>query len=285
MILGICTTDFSRRPLDELFSGIEALGFEAVQFAFDSIEESGFHADSHIEIPAQIDDALPAQIAECAARHHLALTAVNGTFNMAHPDAAVREEGVRRFEGFARAVKAMGCGMITLCSGTRSRLSLWTGDAGNESEAAWRDMAACMRAVSAIAEKYDLTLAIETEAGNIISTPELAERILREVNSPRLRMIMDCANLFHPGETKRDNVRAVIGHAFDVFGQHVVLAHGKDIAESDGIRFCAAGEGIVDFPYFVERLHEVHYQGVMMLHGIDSEEKMPACRAQIQALL
>ena len=285
MKIGICTTDFSRRPLDSLFATIESMGFEAVQFAFDSIEESGFRADNHIEIPAQIDESLPERIAECAARHHLQLTAVNGTFNMAHPDGAVRTEGVRRFDGFARAVRAMGCSMITLCSGTRSRVSLWTGDPSNEAEDAWRDMAECMRAVCAVAEKYGLTLAIETEAGNIISTPERAARIMREVGSERLKMIMDCANLFHIGEAKRENARSVIGHAFDVFGQDVVLAHGKDIAESDGIRFCAAGEGIVDFPYFIERLRGVHYQGVMMLHGIGCEDKMPACRALAESFM
>ena len=146
-------------------------------------------------------------------------------------------------------------------------------------------MAECMRAVCAAAEKYDLTLAIETEAGNIISTPERAARIMDEVGSERLKMIMDCANLFHIGEAKRENARAVIGHAFDVFGRDVVLAHGKDIAESDGIRFCAAGEGIVDFPYFIKRLRGVNYQGVMMLHGIDREDKMPACRALVESFM
>ena len=248
MKIGICTTDFSRRPLDSLFAAIEGMGFGAAQFAFDSIEESGFRADNHIEIPAWIDEALPEKIAECAARHHLELTAVNGTFNMAHPDRAVREEGVRRFDGFARAVRTMGCGMITLCSGTRSRVSLWTGDPAND-------------------------------------TPERAARIMAEVGSERLKMIMDCANLFHAGEAKRENARAVIGHAFDVFGRDVVLAHGKDIAESDGIRFCAAGEGIVDFPYFIKRLRGVGYRGVMMLHGIDREDKMPACRALVESFM
>ena len=72
MKIGICTTDFSRRPLDGLFAAIEGMGFGAAQFAFDSIEESGFRADNHIEIPAQIDEALPEKIAACAARRHFA---------------------------------------------------------------------------------------------------------------------------------------------------------------------------------------------------------------------
>ena len=64
-----------------------------------------------------------------------------------------------------------------------------------------------------------------------------------------------------------------------------MLAHGKDIAESEGIRFCAAGEGIVDFPYFIERLRGVGYQGVMMLHGIDREDKMSGCRALVESFM
>ena len=285
MKIGICTTDFDRMPVDILFEKIERMGFEAVQLSFDSVEETGFRADNHIEIPEAVDADVLEMIRVCAARHRLEITAVNGTFNMAHPDAVVRAEGLRRFDGFANAVKALGCPMITLCSGTRSRVSLWTGSAENDSPEAWTDMAASMKAVCDVAACYELTLAIETEAGNVISTPERAALIMREVGSPRLKMIMDCANLFHAGEAKRENVREIIGHAFDVFGKEVVLAHGKDIAEGGGIRFCAAGEGIVDFPYFAERLKSVHYGGVMMLHGIDCEDKMAACRRLVEATL
>ncbi len=283
MKIGICTTDFRRMGARELFSKIRTMGYEAVQLSFDSVEECGFCADSHIEIPETVSDEALSLIKEES--QGLEIVAVNGTFNMAHPDSAVRAEGLRRFDGFARAVQKLGCTRISLCSGTRSLKSLWSASDENHSPEAWRDMISTMSAACDIAEKYGLVLAIETEAGNVIDTPERAVLCMREVGSPALKMIMDCANLFHKGEAKCENVRAIIGHAFDVFGKDVEIAHGKDIAETDGISFCAAGEGIVDFPYFVERLKECGYRGTMMLHGIYDEDKMPICRQFIADVL
>lgn len=285
MKIGICTTDFQRQATDCLFEKIAGMGYECVQLSFDSILETGFQADSQIEIPASVSPEAVEAILRAAQRHRLEITAVNGTFNMAHPDQRVREEGIRRFEGFARAVRELGCDLVSLCSGTRSRTSLWTYSSENDGPEAWRDMADSMRRVCDMAEKYQLTLAIETEASNVISSPERAERILRETGSSRLKMIMDCANLFPAGQARREHVRPIIGHAFDVFGRQVALAHGKDIRESEGIDFCAAGEGIVDFPYFLERLKDSGYQGVMMLHGIYEEQKMLPCRQWMEALI
>ena len=76
----------------------------------------------------------------------------------------------------------------------------------------------------------------------------------------------DCA---HPG-----NVQAVIGHAFDLFGKDIVIAHGKDIREGDGIDFCGTGHGIVDFAFTARKLQEAGYQGDMFLHGIYDEGDM-----------
>ena len=60
--------------------------------------------------------------------------------------------------------------------------------------------------------------------------------------------------------------------AFDLLGKNIYLAHGKDIKEGDGLSFTHAGDGIVDFPYFLEKLDACGYQGGMLLHGIKKEE-------------
>jgi sugar phosphate isomerase/epimerase len=119
-------------------------------------------------------------------------------------------------------------------------------------------------------------LAVETEAANIIDTPEKARKLMDDIDSPNLKMIMDCANLFHEGEAHPSNVRRPMHHAFELFGKDVVIAHGKDIKESDGIEFCGTGEGIVDFEYFAELLVEFGYQGDMFLHGVYDEAMLPA---------
>ena len=72
---------------------------------------------------------------------------------------------------------------------------------------------------------------------------------------------------------------AGLERAMNSFGEDIVLAHGKDIRESDGIDFCGTGFGIVDFPYMLDLLHDAGYSGDMMLHGIYNEADMPGCLA------
>lgn len=278
MNIGVCTTDYDRMPMQQLFDLIEQAGYTSIQLSFDSISECGFEATGEIEIPAEVDPAVLEQIRSCAAQHGLQILCVNGTFNMAHPDANVREDGVRRFEGFARAVKALGARYISLCTGTRNREHLWRPHEENQTESAWQDMADSMRKIVDIAEKLDLVLLIETEASNVVDTPEKASVIMQQMGSEHLKIVMDCANLFHVGQAHPSQVGDVIGHAFDVLGQDVCLAHGKDIAEGDGISFCPTGEGIVDFDLFLGLLSKYGYQGDMLLHGIYDMNKMRSAR-------
>jgi sugar phosphate isomerase/epimerase len=227
-----------------------------------------------IEVIDKIEDSVVELVKACAAKYNIDIPAVNGTFNMAHPDKSVREEGVRRFETFTRAVSMLGANYITLCSGTRLKDNLWGYHKDNATIDAWVDFIDTARQVVKISERYDIILAVEPEAANIIDTPEKAKKMMAEVSSANLKMIMDCANLFHIGKAKRENANKVISHAFEVFGNDVVIAHGKDISESDGINFCASGEGIVDYKLFVDLLKKYNYNGDIFMHGIYDESKM-----------
>ncbi len=279
MRIGICTTDFEKAmPADELFAKVKDLGFEAVQLAFSSVSECGFEVSDHIEIPESVSDEAIAAIKAASEKYGIGICAVNGTFNMAHYSPALREEGIRRFDGFLKAVKSLGCNMATLCSGSRSEKGLWTYSPETDKADAWDDMFDTMKKAVALAEKYGIVLAIETEASNVISTPERARKIMDDIGSPNLKMILDCANLFHRGQAHPENVIPAIDKAIEYFGKDIVIAHGKDIKESDGIDFCGTGFGIVDFPHTIRRLRSVGFEGDMMLHGIYSESDMPGCR-------
>jgi sugar phosphate isomerase/epimerase len=100
--------------------------------------------------------------------------------------------------------------------------------------------------------------------------------LLDQFDSPRLKIIMDVANLFQRGDARPERVRPIIDHAFDLLGDDIHLAHGKDIKAGDGLAFTHAGNGIVDFGYYLAALNACGYQGGMLLHGIKDEHYFPA---------
>lgn len=275
MKIGVSTTDFPQTAADNLFGAISGFGFKSIQLGLANLAESEFVSDGIYEIPETIGPGT-LKAARSAKGRGLDIAAVNGTFNMAHPDMRARKEGVRRFDILAAAASGdIGCDVLTLCTGTRNTNRLWSPHQDNGGQGAWDDMMGTLADLSEIAERRGVRLAIETEASNVIDTPEKARRALDENGSDRVGIIMDCANLFRRGEAKRENMDARIRRAFSLLGDRLLLAHGKDIRESDGIEFCATGEGIVNYGLFLEMLDEHGYSGDMILHGIYDHAKMP----------
>ena len=288
MRTGICTTDFEvtdRLPLpaDRLFGRIREFGFGCVQFAFSSIAESEFSPTGQIEIPDRIPTAALDAAARSADRFDLPIEVINGTFNMAHPDKDVRREGIKRFALLTEAAEILGAKYISLCSGTRFEEHLWTYSPENRSPAAWVDMLDTVKRAVELAERRNITLAIESEASNIIDTPENARRVMDEVGSDHLKMILDCANLFHAGRAHPEFVRETLDAAFEAYGNDIVIAHGKDIREGGGIEFCGTGRGIVDFAYTAKLLEKWNFTGGMFLHGIYDESDMIRAREHWEA--
>lgn len=283
MRTGICTTDFehSTHPAytaETVFTKISEMGYTCTQFAFSSIAETDFIPTGQIEIPPSIPSAALTAAEKASAKYSVPICVINGTFNMAHPDEEIRTEGLRRLSLLMDAANALGCTMISLCSGSGNRDHLWRPSPENTEKSAWDRMFPTMLRAVEEAEKKNITLAIESEASNVICTPKTARRVMDEIGSDKLKMILDCANLFLPGTAYPENVQDVIGHAFEMFGEDIVIAHGKDIREGSGIEFCGTGLGIVDFGFTAMMLEKYGYTGDMFLHGIYDEDYMIPAR-------
>ena len=277
MELGMYSVELQRNSIEELFAAVRGYGFTAMQFDYLSVCDE--------ETPLHIDSAVTARVLNAAKANSVKIVSVNGTFNMIDPDPAKREDGIRRFEELAKHMHELECNFVTLCTGSRSAESMWRMHPDSLSDDAWADLLETTAKLLEIAEKYDLILGLETEPNNAMNTPERCRALMDHFGTKRLQVIMDIANLFRPGMAKKENVRGVMRHAFDLLGKDVYLAHGKDIMESDGIACTYAGNGIVDFAYFKELLDEIGYEGCMLLHGLHDEEEFPKATQYVRGVI
>ena len=103
-------------------------------------------------MPDEIDPGLADRIHRQAAARKITIAALQGTFNMCHPDAEFRRAGLKRLKVLAESCRRLNTSMIALCTGTRDRTDMWRRHPDNDSPEAWRDMAATIRAAVSIAE-------------------------------------------------------------------------------------------------------------------------------------
>ncbi len=277
MKIGAFSPEIRLKTVEAVFEEASRMGFTQMQYDFATSHGEEMPADFH---PGELE-----RIASAGRLYGIEILAVNGTFNMIDTDLASRKEHIKRFERIAFACRAFGCGIVTLCTGSRSKKSMWAWDPDTSSEAAWSDLIETTRQILPFAEQYDICLGVETEASNVVCTLERTRRYLDEIGSPRLKVIMDCANLFPAGTAKVENVKPTIRKAFDLLGRDIILAHGKDVFASETIRFTFPGNGIVDYDFYFNLLKEYHYDKGLILHGIHGEEEFePAIRVMREKL-
>jgi pimeloyl-ACP methyl ester carboxylesterase len=160
--------------------------------------------------------------------------------------------------------------MITLCTGTRDAEDMWRGHAQNNSDEAWRDLLLSMKEALKIADRYDLCLGVEPETGNVVNSARQARRLLDELGSPRLKIVMDAANLFHSGKLSRMN--EVLDEAFDLLGKDIALAHAKDFRDGAVFQPSSPGQGMLDWPRLLRLLLNAGFDGPLVMHSLAEHE-------------
>jgi sugar phosphate isomerase/epimerase len=260
MRLGIFAKTFEGSDPETVLRSVADAGFACAQY---NMACSGLTA-----MPDAISEEQARSVAAAASGSGVEIVAVSGTYNMIHPDLAVREAGHRRLAVLAERYAEMSTGLITLCTGTRDPLDQWKEHPDNNSPEAWRDLLDAMETAVSIAERFGIDLGIEPELANVVNSAPKARRLIDEVKSPRIKIVLDPANLFEVETLEQQ--RAIVSQAIDLLGDRIVMAHAKDRTQ-DG-RFATAGQGVLDYAFYLRKLAEIGFDGSLVTHGLSAQE-------------
>ena len=256
MRLGIFARTFSRPTVEGVFDAVREHQLDCVQF---NMACAGLPT-----LPDDIAPSLAIRIHEASMSRGTEIAAVSGTYNMAHPDPEARQAGLRRLRTLASACHGMGTSVITLCTGTRDPENMWRWHPENVSSQAWSDLLSSMEAALRIGEEEQVTLAFEPERANVVNTAAKGHALLAAMQSSRLKVVIDPANLIVPGDEHQ--MSQVLDEAFDLLGEYIVIAHAKDRGADD--TFQTAGGGILDYDQYVRLLRAAAFDGPFILHGL-----------------
>jgi len=263
MNIGIFAKTFERSTLEDNLRAVKEHGIRAVQY---NMSCAGLPPMSE-----RIDHETVKRIRTAADSEGITIAAVSGTCNMAHPDAGVRQVGIDRLRGLASICSLLGTSIITLCTGTRDVNNMWRKHPDNHLPEAWRDLVVSMEQALDIADEYDVTLAFEPEPSNVVDSAGKGCQLIREMQSPRLKVVFDAANLLSnvslsDGVTRQQE--DVLNEAFDLLGEQIALAHAKDVTAGSTKEFVSAGQGTLSYALYVKLLRQVDFRGYLILHGL-----------------
>jgi len=229
------------------------------KMGFDGVEFPIFHDDETVyrELRAGLDD-LGLAATGC--------TCVPPDQNPISDDPAVRAAGVEYLRRALRMSKILGCDV--LCGPVCSPLGRLVGRGRSEGD--WKWAVEGLRQVGQSAEDLGVTVALESLnrfETYFINTAADTLRLVKEVGSPRIRMMMDS---FHANIEEKD-----VGAAWKRCGRMLAHVH---ISENDrGV----PGTGHAAWKEIFRALKEIRYDGWLTIESFGTTVKEIATAASI----
>jgi sugar phosphate isomerase/epimerase len=265
--LGIFARIFPRPTAGEVAGAVASAGFGLVQ-----LNMAAFGAPTIPPVGAAVDFAGVRSDFEA---HGVRIWGLSCTYNLIHPDLALRDEYTARAEWLIGRAPELGAEVVTLCSGTRDADDMWRAHPANASPEAWAELRASLDKLLPAAEGAGVRLGIEPEPGNVVSDAGRASELLAELGDDArfIGIVLDSANLVTPA-TAFDQDR-ILRQAFAALGAGTVCLHAKDVV--DGGAYAAAGLGQLDYDLVFE-LHAALPAPVPVIIQDSSEADVPRTR-------
>jgi sugar phosphate isomerase/epimerase len=260
MHIGIFAKTFAGTSPLQVLQAVKQAGFEAAQY---NMACSGL-ASMPDEIPPHVISGIRDACRETA----IALPAVSATYNMIHPSTDEREKGHQRLKLVMQAAANLGIPTVTLCTGTRDPDDQWSHHRDNDSASAWHDLCQSMQHAVRLADELNLFLGIEPELANVVNSASKAKQLINDMQSQRIRIIFDPANLFEAQSVKSQ--RNIVSEAIALLSDRIIMVHAKDRTPTGA--FTAAGTGVLDYDHLFTELKRADFRGPIITHGLTASE-------------
>ena len=237
MNIGIRLHDTKPGTLEERLAFAKAQGFSCAHVALSKVLDDF----SMEEAPEKLTEEYARSVRRDFDASGLECAVLGCYLNLADPNPERRARTQEIYKAHLRFAAMTGARVVgtETYANPESRFA----EPAPQSEEAFRLFMDSLRPVVRCAEETGAVLAVEPVWSHIISTPERAVRMLEELPSEHLQIILDAVNLISP-ETA-DRTEDIIRNAVSLLGDRVRILHMKDfvITPEGQMDACACGLG------------------------------------------
>ena len=224
MQFGIRLHDAVNAPLDERLKAVREQGFECVHLALSKVIS---------ENPVDENALTPGYamyLRRLFDKHGLDIAVLGCYLNLANPDSEKLKAIQNKYMANIRFAAHLGAGVVGTETGAPNLEYKF--EEACHSEESLQIFIKNLRPVVKYAEQMGVLVAIEPVASHIVYSPARARRMLDEIASPNLRIILDPVNLLEVYNYEKQD--EIFDEAIGLLGGDVAVLHVKDFQVKNG---------------------------------------------------
>lgn len=169
--------------------------------------------------------------------------------NLAHPDPEEIKKIQERYFAHLRFASILGCSVVGTETGAPN--AEYRYEPACHTEEALQTFITNLRPVVECAEKFGVIMAIEPVWSHIVYNSKQALKVLKAIDSPNLRIILDPVNLLSVENSV--HYEKVIAEAIEDLGRYTDVLHMKDfVIEGDRVVSSAPGTGVMKYDMILD---------------------------------
>lgn len=241
LTVGIATFGFTTFTNAELAKELSAAGLRTIQLFLSQKDSAFWKYNSRADVSSLTPERCKA-IAETYRSAGIGIHSIGVYTNLIHPDAAERQANLAYFKAMMEVGRQMGVRtFITEAGHYHDAKKPEPVVPLHFQDAVWPQMVTTMRELARIAEGFDAKVLLEPFYRSFLASAKRVRVLLEEVNSPRIRALLDPANLIEVNDLEE---------MFQQLGPWIDCLHAKDRKLHTDVGV-AAGAGSLDYPKLV----------------------------------
>jgi len=240
VVVGVATTGFRDYTNQRLARELARRGVHTVQLFLTQSDSNYWKYNGRNDL----SDLTPERSKEIADTYRTAGISIHslGVYtNLIHPDEAERQANLDYFEAMMQVGAHMGVRAFITEAGHHHPEGPAPRLPHHFQEEVWGMMVATGKQLAKIAERYDATVLVEPYFGSFFASAKRTRVFLEDVDSPRIRALLDPANLLELNDLEE---------MFDQLEPYIDCLHAKD-RKLHVARGVPAGQGDLDYRKFV----------------------------------
>lgn len=271
--LGLATNGFNSLTNDEMAQLAADAKLDCVQLFFTQKDSNYWKYNRPVDVSA-VTEAECHRIAKAYRSRGLEIQALGVYANLIEPDEAEREKNFQYFANMMRIAQTMNVRMLLSECGSIIVPGKGRDLSASLDERTWPRLVEMTRKLIPLAEKHNVTIAIESYFQDLLGSATAVRYFMEEINHPRVRALLDPANLL-PHNTLEE--------MFNALSPYIVAMHAKDrkLHVTQGV---AAGKGDLDYRKYIA-LARKHCPNLPLVLEYVSPQSYQAALAHVRSFL
>lgn len=258
MKLGIRAHDMGKMDAKSLFECAKSYGFDGIQL----VVNKALIPEPELTEKAFNDIAKTQNV--------VSVLLLGSYFNPVHSDINKRQIGINRFKKQLALAHVLNTEYVATETGSYYD-DQWIYHEQNHTKQAYHEVMSIFKDLAIVAEKHNKTVLIEAAYVHVIFSPHSLKRLVTDLNSDHVKVIIDLFNLLNIKNHRSHE--AILRQALDLLKEDIAVFHLKNYVVQEGkLVQVGLNKGLLDYRKLLPMMIENNPDAYYIFEGITGED-------------